>query len=173
MTTVALCSVMCIGLSSTAIAKRGKKPEDVFKGDIILSEKKFPRKFDSDKEFIKHMKKVDTKSFYADEKGEWRFRYMIFSKTPVGTMTAEVTYYDVTDGDAVKINTFALYPQDEKDRIISGKAKLTTDGDFKGNRKYRMVFSRGYGRKALATTEFVLYPAKGSKPEEVSNTVNF
>ena len=171
--TVALCSVVCVGLSSTATAKRSKKPEDVFKGEIVLSEKKFPRKFESDKDFIKHMKKVDTKTFYANEKGEWRFSYMIFSEAPVGTMTAEVSYYDVTDGDAVKVNTFALYPQDEKDRIINGKAKLTPDGEFKGHRKYRMVFSRGYGRKALATTEFVLYPAKGSKPEEVSNTVEF
>lgn len=172
-TVMILCGVVCLGLSSTATAKRSKKPEDVFKGDIVLSEKKFPRKFDSDKDFIKHMKKVDTKTFYADDKGEWRFRYMIFSKVPVGTMTAEVSYYDVTDGNAVKVNTFALYPHDEKDRIISGKAKLTPDGDFKAHRKYRMIFSRGYGRKALATTEFVLYPAKGSKPEEVSNTVNF
>lgn len=170
---VTMCVMMCVGLSSTATAKRSKKPEDVFKGDIVLSKKRFPRKFDSDKEFVKHMKKVDTKTFYANEDGEWKFRYMIFANKPVGTMTAEVSYYDITDGDAVKINTFSLYPSSEKDRIISGKATLTPDGDFKGHRKYRMIFSRGYGRKALASTDFVLYPSKDAKPEKKSNTVNF
>ncbi len=173
MTMMVLCGVLFVCLSPSAIAKRSRKPEDVFKGDIVLSEKKFPRKFKSDKEFVKHMKKVDTKTFYANEKGEWRFRYMIFSKAPVGTMTAEISYYDITDGNAVKVNTFALYPRDEKDRIISGRAKLKPDGDFEPNKKYKMVFSRGYGHKPLASTEFILYPAKGSKPEEKSNTVDF
>ena len=161
-----LCAIFFAGLfgATTATAKRSTKPEDVLKGEIVLSEKRFPRKFDSDKEFVKHMRKVDTKVFYADEDGQWSFRYMIFARQPVGTMTAELTYYDITDGDGVKVNTFSLYPQDENDQIISGKAELTPDGDFEPHRKYRVVFSRGYGHKALASTDFILYPSEDAAP---------
>lgn len=171
-------SIVCFGviallLSSTAVAKKSRKPEDVFKGDIVVSTKRFPREFKSDADFVKHMKSADTKVLYAGDSGGWSFEYMIFAKSPVGTLNATITYYDITDGAGTAVNTFTLYPRDEKDRIINGRSRLNKDGGFEPNKKYRMVFSRGYGQPSLAETDIVLYPAKGSTPETVSNDVEF
>lgn len=137
-----------------------KSPDKVFKGQIVVSKSRFPSRFKTDADFIKHMKKVDTKVIYADENGEWSFEYMVFAKSAVGTVQASVTFYDVTDGSKKLINTFSFYTQDAKQKIVSGYASLSEGKNFAPNRKYLMVFSKGYGQPALASTEIVLYPAK-------------
>lgn len=137
-----------------------RAPEKVLKGKIIMSTKRFPSKFKSDKAFVKYMKKVDTKGIHAKKDGSWSFEYMVFARKPVGTIQAAVTFYDITGGGQKFVNTFNFYTTDKKDRIINGHASLSEEKNFKANRKYLMVFSRGYGQKALASTKFALLPAK-------------
>ena len=148
---------LLMALSPTAFAK---SPETVFKGKIIVSKSRFPSRFKTDNDFVKHMKKVDTRAIHADESGEWSFEYMVFAKKPVGTVQAAVTFYDITDGGKRMINTFGFYMQNPKDKIISGYASLSKEKNFAPNRKYLMVFSKGYGQPPLAFTEVALLPSK-------------
>ncbi len=148
-------------LATPADARRGKSPERYFRGEIILSQKRFPRSFKSDKAMIKHMKKVNTHEFHANESGKWSFEYMVFARKPVGTLRASVTYYDITTPGTQKlVNTFKFYAAEKSDRILNGHASLSEDREFQANRKYLMVFSRGYGTKPLATTKFILRDAR-------------
>lgn len=148
---------MLISFCPSAFAK---KPEKVFKGRIILSKSRFPSRFKTDKAFVKHMKKVDTKSIYASDDGTWSFEYMVFPKKRVGTIQAAVTFYDITSGRKKLVNTFSFYMRNPKDKILNGYASLSKDKNFLPNRKYLMVFSRGYGQSPLATTKFALFPKK-------------
>jgi hypothetical protein len=142
------------------------KPEKKFKGDIIISKKRFPSKFKSDSHFIRHMKKVNTNKLTAEGDKAWKFEYMAFLPKPVATLKASVTYYDITNpGQKKLVNTFAFYPNDRKDQILAGHAELSPK-KFDADRKYLMVFSRGYGQKVLAKTKFVLRRKGGEKKDE-------
>lgn len=146
-----------LAFSPQALAK---KPEKVFKGKIILSKSRFPSKFKTDKAFVKHMRKVDTKAIYPQADGTWSFEYMAFPRKKVGTIQAAVTFYDITGGRKKLVNTFSFYMRKPGDKILNGYASLSESKNFKANRKYLMVFSRGYGQPALASTKFALLPKK-------------
>ena len=133
-----------------------KSPEKKFKGKIIVSTKRFPSKFKSDAAMIKHMKKVNTHELFAKGDKDWEFEYMAFLKKPVGTLQASVSFYDITvPGTEQNIDNFTFYPMNKKDKIIAGHQRLSKER-FRADRKYLMVFSRGYGPRALAKTQIVL-----------------
>jgi hypothetical protein len=141
------------------------KPEKKFKQKIIVSEKRFPSRFDSDGQFVRHMKKVDTRKLTAEDDDDWTFHYMAFLPEPVSTLKATVTYYDVTNpGQKKMIDTFSFYPGDREDKIVAGYAKLSPE-KFDSRRKYLMEFSRGYGQKPLARTHITLR-RKGEKKDD-------
>jgi hypothetical protein len=147
------------------------KPEKKFKGDIIISEKRFPSRFKSDKHFVRHMKKVHTTKLVAEGDKAWKFEYMAFLPRPVSTLKASITYYDITNpGQKKLVNTFAFYPSDRKEQILAGHAELSAK-KFTAGHKYLMVFSRGFGQKSLAETKFGLRRKGGKKKE--SGVVDF
>ena len=124
-------------------------------GDIIVSTKRFPSRFKSDEDMYKHMRKVNTHELQANDSGEWEFEYMAFLGKPVATLQAQISYYDVTDGGQSLVDTRTFYPTNKADKIINGHSRLGTS-KFRANRKYLMVFSRGYGQRAMAKTVLVL-----------------
>lgn len=156
---LSLLSVILTVMSLTVIAMPtafAQTPEKKFAGKIIVSEKRFPSRFDSDAAMIKHMKKVNTHELFASGESEWEFEYMAFLKKPVGTLQAAVTFYDVsTPGRETLIDTYTFYPDKTSHKIINGFQRLSRE-KFQKDRKYLMVFSRGYGQPALAKTELVL-----------------
>lgn len=127
------------------------------KGDIIINRKgRFPSRFESDSAMAKYMRKVNTHEVSAEGDDDWTFEYMAFLPKPVATLQAAVTFYDVTvPGTQKLVDTFTFYPADRKQDILNGHARLA-NGKFKPDRKYLMVFSRGYGQRALAQTKVVL-----------------
>lgn len=140
--------------ASPAFAK--KSPLRKLKGEIIISKKRFPSRFDSDGAMYKHMRKVNTHEVHKKENGDWEFEYMVFLGKPVATLQAAVTFYDITTpGTQQMIDTYTFYPSKKDEDILNGYARLAGD-KFSPNRKYLMVFSRGYGQKAMARTKVVL-----------------
>ena len=131
-------------------------PEKKFAGKIIVSAKRFPSRFDSDAAMIKHMKRVETHELFAEGDADWEFEYMAFLKKPVGTLQAAVTFYDVSvPGTETLIDTYTFYPDNAKHRVIAGHQRLASS-KFQKDRKYLMVFARGYGQPALAKSLVVL-----------------
>lgn len=140
--------------SSNAVAK-GQSALNKLRGDIVVSTKRFPSKFESDDAMYKYMRKVNTHELTANSSGEWEYEYMAFLGKPVATLQAAVSFYDVTNpGSQQLVDTRTFYPADRTEKILNGHARLGSK--FAPNRKYLMVFSRGYGQKALAQTKLVL-----------------
>jgi hypothetical protein len=136
-----------------------------FKGKIIISKKRFPSRFKSDAQMIKHMKKVNTHEITAEGDSDWEFEYMAFLKKKVAVLQAAVTYYDITvPGSQQFVDNFTFYPADKADQILNGHARLSKD-KFAADRKYLMVFARGYGQDALAMTKVVLRRKGGSSDD--------
>ena len=71
--------LLSISLSSSTLAR---SPNRVFKGKIILSKRPFPFRFKSDKALIRHMKRVNSKSFRYDEEGNINIEFMAFFARP-------------------------------------------------------------------------------------------
>ncbi len=131
-------------------------PEKKLGGKIIVSTQRFPSRFESDGAMIKHMKKVNTHELKADGEKDWEFEYMMFLKKPVGTLQGSVTFYDISvPGSETMIDTFTFYPDNSKHSILAGHQRLSAER-FRPDRKYLMVFARGYGQPALAKTQIVL-----------------
>ncbi len=141
-------------VGSPAIAK---SPIAKLNGKIVIStEGRFPSRFKTDDEMAKYMKKVNTHEVFAKGDDDWKFEYMAFLPKPVATLQAAVTFYDITaPGSQRLVDTYTFYPSDRTEKILNGGAQLGKN-KFAADRKYLMVFSRGYGQKALAQTQVVL-----------------
>ena len=159
----ALAFFLCLGVMIPAAT--AKDPAEKFEGEIIISEKRFPSRFKSDAQMIAHMKKVNTHEITATGDDDWEFEYMAFLPGAVGTLQAAVTFYDITSGGQALVDTFTFYPADKSERILNGHARLDTER-FKPDRKYLMIFSRGYGQRALAQTQVVLRRKGGATKEK-------
>lgn len=145
--------MLCMVLVSGPVFAAG--PINKLKGDIIVSTKRFPSRFASDEAMVKHMKKVNTHELHANSSGEWEFEYMAFLPKPVATLQAAISFYDITTpGTTQLVDTFTFYPSDKTESILNGHARLGSK--FSKDRKYLMVFSRGYGQTTLAKTQIVL-----------------
>jgi hypothetical protein len=147
-------TVSFVMVASPAVAGGGVSR---LKGDIIINKKgRFPSRFESDAAMAKYMRRVNTHELTAEGDDDWSFEYMAFLPKPVATLQAAVSFYDVTvPGSQKLIDTFTFYPGDRKQNILNGHARLSKD-KFRPDRKYLMVFSRGYGQRALAKTKIVL-----------------
>lgn len=161
---------MILGGVGTAMAV---KPEQKFKGEIIISKERFPSRFKSDSHFISTMKKVETHEITAEGDEDWEFEYMAFLPGSLNSLSASVTYYDITNpGEKKYVNSFKFRPRDKSQQILNGHARLSPD-KFSANRKYLMVFAHGYGQKPLAKTKFVLRRTGQETKKEGSGTVDF
>jgi hypothetical protein len=161
---------LILGGVGTAMAV---KPEKKFKGKIIISEKRFPSRFKNDNHFVSHMKKVETHELTAEGDDDWEFEYMAFLPGSLNALSASITYYDITNpGSKDYVNSFKFRPRDKSQQILSGHARLSPD-KFSADRKYLMVFARGYGQKPLAKTIFVLRREGNEKENKGDGTVDF
>jgi hypothetical protein len=161
---------LILGGVGTAMAV---KPEQKFKGEIIISKERFPSRFKSDSHFINTMKKVKTHELTAEGEEDWEFEYMAFLPGEINSLKASVTYYDITNpGEKKYVNSFKFYPRDREQQILNGHARLSPD-KFSANRKYLMIFAHGYGQKPLAKTKFVLRRKGNDKKKQGDGTVDF
>ena len=136
---------------------RGRKPQDVFKGKIVLSTKPFPSKFKNDASFIKYVKKVKKTEFYPEkEDGGWHVNYMAFFARPLQRRDYSVLFYDITDKSRPRfIMEGGSYPEKAGERIMVGEYELQRL-NFEEDKKYVMTYSLGQGQAALA--EAIVFP---------------
>jgi len=146
-------------LSASALVAKGKKPEDVYKGKIILADRPFPPRFRSDEAFISHMKKVNQNEFWREsEEGPWKIEYMAFFARPLENRTYSVLFFDVTDkSKPTLLLEGSSFPERGGLRIMSGYFELKPP-HFEANKHYLMLYSASASEPALAETEFVLRP---------------
>jgi hypothetical protein len=136
-----------------------RKPADVFKGRVIVSTKRFPTAFKSDRAFTRYLKKVHRKWVeYGDQKS-LDLEFMAFFKKRYGSTEFTGMIFDVT-GPRTLVETFSIYPQQRTTRVLASNIKLTKE-TFPEERRYYFVVT--LGQTILAETNFAIKESAHSR----------
>jgi hypothetical protein len=142
-----------------------RKPEDVFKGQIIVLKKPLPLKFKNEEQFIAEVKKNKIEHVWPQDKAEksWKVEYAAFFAAPLNDVQAEAKFYDVTDPGRPPrfILSDSQYTSKRGERYLFNSIILEkSDDGFKPNRRYLMRLESK--KKIIAKTTFVL---RGKGPQ--------
>jgi hypothetical protein len=150
--TVAVLALALAGASWAA------KPEDVFKGKIIITKNRLPMRFSSQGAFVAALQKNRTDKLWpTEEKGEdhgiWNVEYIAFFAQPLNDSEIQVKFYDITNGDKKYVAGDPQYTRERGSRIFGSSIQLAKP-EFDVRKHYMMtVESRG---RVIATTSFWL-----------------
>jgi hypothetical protein len=146
------------------------KPEDVFKGKIIITKNRLPMKFSSQGAFVSALQKgrID-KIWPSEEKGDtgkWNLEYIAFFAQPLDDSEIQVKFYDITQGEKKFVAGDPQMTRERGSRIFGASIELAKP-EFDVRKHYMMTIeSRG---RTLATTTFWLL----GKGESHSGKVEF
>ena len=145
--------IVAAALLVTAFPASARKPEDVFKRQIIVSGRRFPMRFNSDNAMVSFLRDNRKKELWPDKDGVWKFEFMCFFESPLNDLQVSVKFFDLTEGDKRFVNAYDQYTSERGQRILASSLALEKP-QFAVNRKYRMVvLNRG---RELAETTFTL-----------------
>jgi hypothetical protein len=150
---------LCVAFLVLAVARPSEaaKPEDVFKGKIIITKNRLPMKFSSQGAFISALQKgkID-KIWPSEEKGEtgkWNIEYIAFFAQPLDDSEIQVKFYDITSGDKKYVAGDPQMTRERGSRIFGASIELAKP-EFDVRKHYMMTIeNRG---RTLATTTFWL-----------------
>jgi len=159
---MALTFVLSMSMLAGGLALEGAahaaKPEDVFKGKIIITKKRLPMRFSSPGAFVSALQaaKTDkinpTQEKNADE-GTWDIEYVAFFAQPLMDSEIQVKFYDITDGSKRYVAGDPQYTREKGSRVFGSSIQLAKPL-FDVRKHYQMTIeSRG---RTLAVTTFWL-----------------
>jgi hypothetical protein len=146
------------------------KPEDVFKGKIIITKNRLPLRFSSESAFVSALQKgkID-KVWPSEEKGDagkWNIEYMAFFAQPLNDNEIQVKFFDITGGEKRYVAGDAQYTREKGSRIFGSSIELAKP-EFDVRKHYQMnIETRG---RVIATTQFWLL----GKGQSYSGKVEF
>ena len=158
------CTLTALALILVSSAAHAAKPEDVFKGRIIIMENRLPMRFPSENAFIQAIHRASTDRVWPlEEKGNdhavWKFEYIAFFARPLNDNEITVKFWEIEGGSQRFIKGDEQYTREKGSRIFS--ASITVDKpDFETNKQYLMTIESG--SRILAQTRFWLR-GKGPK----------
>ena len=150
--------VSLLVLLAGSSAAQAAKPEDVFKGKIIITKDRLPMRFASPQAFTSAVqaKKID-KVWPTEEKdadhGTWDLEYIAFFAQPLTDNEIQIKFYDITHGDKKFIAGDPQYTRDRGSRIFSASIQLAKP-EFDVNKHYMMTIESGH--HVIALTQFWL-----------------
>ena len=150
---------VCLAFLMLAVARPSEaaKPEDVFKGKIIITKNRLPMHFSSQGAFISALQKgkID-KIWPSEEKGEtgkWNIEYIAFFAQPLDDSEIQVKFYDITDGEKRYVAGDPQYTHDRNSRVFVSSIQLDKPA-FDVRKHYLMTLeSRSH---VIASTQFWL-----------------
>lgn len=160
-------SLLTLTLCGPSLAHaKGRLPEDLLKGQMIITDQRLPTHWDSVASYVKQLKKMNKTTLWYDEKsGQLTVQYAAFFAQPVNDVQVDLVIYDVTGHErSRKASTEQFMSRGERALFNS---VLFDKRDFDINRKYRLVIESR--RKPIAWGEFTL---RGEGPH-YSGKVNF
>ena len=146
------------------------KPEDVFKGKIIITKNRLPMKFSSQGAFVSALQKgrID-KIWPVEEKGDtgkWNIEYIAFFAQPLDDSEIQVKFYDITQGEKKFVAGDPQMTRERGSRIFGASIELAKP-EFDVRKHYMMTIeTRG---RVIAMTQFWLL----GKGEQHSGKVEF
>jgi hypothetical protein len=151
--------LMGLLLVLTASVAGANKPEDVFKGKIIITKGRLPMKFASPAAFVAALQKQKTDKLWPTEEngpdhGIWNLEYIAFFAQPLNDNEIQVKFYDITGGDRKYVAGDPQYTRDKGSRIFGSSIQLAKP-EF-DVRKHYMMTVESAGRRVIASTTFWL-----------------
>ena len=151
-------TVFCLSILMFARPTLAAKPEDVFKGKIIITKNRLPMHFSSPGGFVSALQKGKIDKIWpteekGDDKGTWDLEYLAFFAQPLDDSEIQVKFYDITQGGKKFVAGDPQYTRERGSRIFGSNITLAKP-DFDVRKRYMMTIeSRG---RVLATTSFWL-----------------
>ncbi|HEX4405998.1 MAG TPA: hypothetical protein VH560_14270 [Polyangia bacterium] len=148
---------MTLTLAAARTEAGGGKPEDVFKGRIMITKKRLPLHFSSAGAFISAVQSSKTDKLWPTsedgaDKGVWDVEYIAFFAQPLNDSEIQVKFYDITAGKKYVAGD-AQYTRDKESRVFASSIQLSKP-EFDVRHHYMMTAeSRG---RIVATTSFWL-----------------
>jgi hypothetical protein len=150
-------TVLAITLLAFASPTSAGKPEDVFKGKIIITKNRLPMRFSSPGAFVSALQKNKIDKIWpteehGDDKGTWNLEYLAFFARPLDDSEIQVKFYDITQGKKYVAGD-PQYTRERGSRIFGSSIELAKP-EFDVRKHYQMTIeSRG---QTIATTTFWL-----------------
>ena len=147
------------------------KPEDVFKGKIIITKNRLPMRFSSPGAFVGGAAEEQDRQDLADRgegrrPGKWNIEYIAFFAQPLNDSEIQVKFFDITGGEKKYVAGDPQYTREKGSRIFGSSIELAKP-EFDVRKHYMMTIeSRG---RVIATTTFWLL----GKGENYSGKVEF
>lgn len=157
-------AVLALGTMLLSSGARAAKPEDVFKGRIVITENRLPSRFASEGAFIQaiHRASID-KVWPTEEKGNdvavWKIEYIAFFARPLNDNEITVKFWEVGGGSQRYVAGDEQYTRERGSRIFSASITVAKP-EFDTNKQYLMTIESG--SRVLAQTKFWLR-GKGPK----------
>ena len=133
------------------------KPEDVFKGKIIITKKRLPMKFSSPGAFVSALQgaktdKIQPTEEKSPEQGTWDIEYIAFFAQPLNDNEIQVKFYDITQGKKFVAGD-PQYTRERGSRIF-GSSIVLAKPEFDVRKHYMMTIESR--NRTIATTTFWL-----------------
>jgi hypothetical protein len=150
-------TVLAVTLLAFAGTTSAAKPEDVFKGKIIITKNRLPMRFSSPGAFVSALQKNKIDKIWpteehGDDKGTWNLEYLAFFARPLDDSEIQVKFYDITQGKKYVAGD-PQYTRERGSRIFGSSIELAKP-EFDVRKHYEMTIeSRG---QTIATTTFWL-----------------
>ena len=143
-------------------AAHAARPEDVFKGRIILTKDRLPTQFSSAAAFTAAVRKAQIDRIWPkEEKGNdettWLIEYIAFFAKPLNDNEVNLKFWEVGAGSQRFVAGDEQYTRDKNTRVFAANITVGKP-EFEENKKYLMTMESG--RRVIASTTFWLR-AKG------------
>ena len=150
-------TVIALLFMATARPSAAAKPEDVFKGKIIITKHRLPMRFSSQGEFVSALQKNKIDKIWPTEeqgadKGSWNLEYLAFFAQPLDDSEIQVKFYDITQGKKFVAGD-PQYTRERGSRIF-GSSIVLAKPEFDVRKHYMMTIESR--NRIIATTTFWL-----------------
>jgi hypothetical protein len=163
---VAAICLLGLGLASPA-ARAGGKPEDILKGQMIISDRPIPTKWSSPGAYASQLRGLNKQSVLYDKKtGKVQIYYAAFFAQPVNDVQVNFVIYDVTNGPRAKKGSWEAFLGSKGERVLFNSVELDKE-DIEMNKKYQ--FAIEFRGKIIASGNIIL---RGEGPK-YSGKVDF
>ena len=147
----------------------GKLPEDILKGQLIVSDSRFPSSWTSAASFASTCKNKHKKTIHFAKKTEngkstypaVQIYYAAFFEDPVNDVEVRFVLYDITNGAKAKKGSWEAFLNKKGDRVLFNSVELDKEdlfGDETGLRKYK--FAIEFRGKIIAQADINLTAEK-------------
>jgi hypothetical protein len=145
-----------------------RNPEDVFRGQVLTSRKRFPMSDKSANAYISKLRAAKSDRFYEDKETQsWKIYFAAFFRRPLNDLEVTVRLFDITNGGKKLITAFEQYLEGRGARSVISSVKL--ERKYVGVNKHVLIVLESRGT-VLSSGKFYLLGEGEKYTGEVSFT---